>query len=199
MQSFNTKIQSLASLFCSGGVRLCPLGTRASIRPIVLAPDGGRWWVGSGRWNENWQGKPKYSKKTLLSAALSTTNPTWRFLSWKPSGCGGNPATNHVTYANGPKFRVAYCVFNKSQRNKTELETRRCRGWYNETSATGVARRNKFVDTVLPAEQASDEIVHSCTPLSPPATTSQYRCEPCAGLGRLRASSGPNNAHQEST
>jgi hypothetical protein len=28
-------------------------------------------------WNEDWQGKPKYSEKTCLSATLSTTNPTW--------------------------------------------------------------------------------------------------------------------------
>jgi hypothetical protein len=28
-------------------------------------------------WNENWQGKPKYSDKTCPSATLSTTNPTW--------------------------------------------------------------------------------------------------------------------------
>jgi hypothetical protein len=29
------------------------------------------WW-----WNEDWQGKPKYSEKTCPSATLSTTNPT---------------------------------------------------------------------------------------------------------------------------
>jgi hypothetical protein len=29
-------------------------------------------------WNEDWQGKPKYSEKTCPSATLSiTTNPTW--------------------------------------------------------------------------------------------------------------------------
>jgi hypothetical protein len=27
-------------------------------------------------WNEDWQGKPKYSEKTCPSATLSTTNPT---------------------------------------------------------------------------------------------------------------------------
>jgi hypothetical protein len=46
-----------------GGVRLSPLGTSANIWPIVPGPDN-RWWVWSSRWNENWQGKPKYSEKT---------------------------------------------------------------------------------------------------------------------------------------
>jgi hypothetical protein len=32
----------------------------------------------SNWWNENWQGKPKYSEKTYPSATLSTTNPTWQ-------------------------------------------------------------------------------------------------------------------------
>jgi hypothetical protein len=27
------------------------------------------------KWNENWQGKPKYSEKTCLNDILSTTNP----------------------------------------------------------------------------------------------------------------------------
>jgi hypothetical protein len=42
--------------------------------PIVPAP-GDRWWWRN--WlNEDWQGKPKHSKKTCPSATLSTTNPT---------------------------------------------------------------------------------------------------------------------------
>jgi hypothetical protein len=28
-------------------------------------------------WNEDWQGKPKYSENTCPSTPLSTTNPTW--------------------------------------------------------------------------------------------------------------------------
>jgi hypothetical protein len=27
-------------------------------------------------WNDDWQGKPKYSEKTCPSVTLSTTNPT---------------------------------------------------------------------------------------------------------------------------
>jgi hypothetical protein len=36
----------------------------------------------SNRWNENWQAKPKYSKKTCPSATLSTTKPTTNLLSY---------------------------------------------------------------------------------------------------------------------
>jgi hypothetical protein len=33
------------------------------------------WWVFSSRWNENWQGKPKYSEKICPSATSFTTGP----------------------------------------------------------------------------------------------------------------------------
>jgi hypothetical protein len=44
-----------------GGVRLSPLGTSVTIWHIVPAPNGRCVW--SIWWNENWQGKPKYSRK----------------------------------------------------------------------------------------------------------------------------------------
>jgi hypothetical protein len=44
--------------------------------PIVPVPDDRWWWLWSNWWNEDWQGKPKYSEKTCPSAILSTTNPT---------------------------------------------------------------------------------------------------------------------------
>jgi hypothetical protein len=85
-------------LFLSwGGVRLSPLGMSANILPIVPAPDD-RWWVWSSRWNENWQRKPKYSKKTCPSATLPTTNPTWPDLGSNPGSRGGKPATNRLSY-----------------------------------------------------------------------------------------------------
>jgi hypothetical protein len=62
-------------LFSWCGVRLSPLGTSTTIWSTVPAPDD-RWWVWSSQWNENWQGKPKYSEKTCPNANLSTTNPT---------------------------------------------------------------------------------------------------------------------------
>jgi hypothetical protein len=45
-------------------------------------------------WNEDWQGKPKYSEKTCPSATLSTTNPTWP----DPGGRGGKPTTKRLIY-----------------------------------------------------------------------------------------------------
>jgi hypothetical protein len=54
----------LVFLVPCGGVRLSPLGTSATNWPIVPAP-GDRWGMWSGRWNENWQGKPMYSEKNL--------------------------------------------------------------------------------------------------------------------------------------
>jgi hypothetical protein len=45
--------------------------------PIVPAPDDRWWWLWRNWWDEEWQGKPKYSEKTCPSAILSTTNPTW--------------------------------------------------------------------------------------------------------------------------
>jgi hypothetical protein len=74
--STSSQIQSVFLVSC-GGASLSPLGTLASIWPIVPARDDRWWWVWSSRWNENWQGKPKYSEKTCSNATLSTTNPTW--------------------------------------------------------------------------------------------------------------------------
>jgi hypothetical protein len=77
-------------------VRLSPVGTSATNWPIVPAPDD-RWWVWSSRWNENWQGKPKYSEKTCPSSTLSTTNPTLPDLGSIPDRSGGKPATNRLS------------------------------------------------------------------------------------------------------
>jgi hypothetical protein len=49
-------------------------------------------------WNEDLQGKPKYSEKTCPSATLSTTNPTWRDPGSNPGRRGGKPATNRLSY-----------------------------------------------------------------------------------------------------
>jgi hypothetical protein len=49
--------------FIASGVGLSPLYCR-HFWPIVAAPDD-RWgWLWSNWWNEDWQGKPKYSEKT---------------------------------------------------------------------------------------------------------------------------------------
>jgi hypothetical protein len=78
------------------GVRLRPLGTSATVWPIVPAPDDRWWWVWNSWWNENWQGKPKYSEETCPSATLSTKNPTWPELESNPGRrCGKQPESRH--------------------------------------------------------------------------------------------------------
>jgi hypothetical protein len=84
-----------------GGVQLGPLGTAATDWPIVACP-GWLWWWRIW-WNEDWQGKAKYSKKTRPSATLFTTNPTWRDPGSNPGRRGGKPATNRLSY--GAAFR----------------------------------------------------------------------------------------------
>jgi hypothetical protein len=75
-----------------------PRGTSATAWSIVPAPDD-RWrWTCSSWWNENWQGKPKYSEETCPNATLSTINPTWSDLGSNPGRRGGKPATNHLSY-----------------------------------------------------------------------------------------------------
>jgi hypothetical protein len=50
------------------------------------------------RWNEDWQGKPKYSEKTCPSATLCTINPTWPDPGLNPARHSGKPATNRLSY-----------------------------------------------------------------------------------------------------
>jgi hypothetical protein len=50
------------------------------------------------RWNEDWQGKPKYSEKTSPGATLSTTNPTWPDPGLNPGRHCGKPAINRLSY-----------------------------------------------------------------------------------------------------
>jgi hypothetical protein len=66
--------------------------------PIVPAPDDSWGWLWSNWWNEDWQGKPKYSEKTCPSAILSTTKPTWPDPRSNPGRRVGNPATNRLSY-----------------------------------------------------------------------------------------------------
>jgi hypothetical protein len=70
--------------------------------PIVPAPDNKWGWFWRNWWNEDWQGKPKYSKKTCPSATLSTTNPTSLDPGLNPGRRGGKPATNRLTYGAAP-------------------------------------------------------------------------------------------------
>jgi hypothetical protein len=78
--------------------------------PIVPALDVMWWWLWRNWWNEDWQGKPKYSEKTCTSATLSTTNPTWPDLGSKPGRRGGNSVTNRLSYGTALKFDAFYSV-----------------------------------------------------------------------------------------
>jgi hypothetical protein len=84
--------------FLEVGVGLSPLSTSATTWTIVPAPDD-RWcWMWSSRWNENWQGKPKYSENPAPRVTLFTTNPTWPDLGSDPGHRCGNSATNRLSY-----------------------------------------------------------------------------------------------------
>jgi hypothetical protein len=84
--------------------RLGPLGTAATVQPIVPAPDDRWWWwwwwwwLWSNRWNANWQEKPKYSEKICPSATLFTRNLTWPQPGSNPARRCGNQATNWLNY-----------------------------------------------------------------------------------------------------
>jgi hypothetical protein len=89
-------VEVLFMFFFLSGMRLSPLGMSASNCSIVPAPDD--IWVWNIWWNENWQGKLKYSEKTCPSATLSTTNPTWPDLGLNLGCCSGKLATNCLSY-----------------------------------------------------------------------------------------------------
>jgi hypothetical protein len=57
-------------------------------------------------WNENLQGKPKYSEETCPGATLSTTNPTRLYLLSNPGRHGGKPATNRLSYGTALFFSL---------------------------------------------------------------------------------------------
>jgi hypothetical protein len=70
------------------------------------APDDRWWWLWSNCWNEDWQGKPKYSEKTCPNATLSTTNSTWPDLVLNSGCCSGKPVTNSLTYCATSGYEV---------------------------------------------------------------------------------------------
>jgi hypothetical protein len=74
--------------------------------PIVPAPDDRWWWLWRNWWNENWQGKPKYSEKTCSSVTLSTTNPTC-CPDANPGRPGGKPATVQLVQCSWVKWSEA--------------------------------------------------------------------------------------------
>jgi hypothetical protein len=90
VQHVHVHICLLKFLFISlGGVRLSPCWH------IITAPDDR--WAWSIRWNENLQGKPKYTEKTYPSATLSNMNPTWSSLGLNLGHHSGKLATNSLS------------------------------------------------------------------------------------------------------
>jgi hypothetical protein len=81
---------------------------------------GWLWWWRNW-WNEDWQGKPKYSEKTCPSATLSTTNPTWPDPGSNTGRRGGKPATNHLSY--GAALSISYYYLRPSSSNAHSLLT----------------------------------------------------------------------------
>jgi hypothetical protein len=77
-------------------VRLSPLGTVATVWPVVPSPND-RWWLWNNQLNVNWQGKLKYLEKTCPIATLSTTNPTWPDPGSNLGRHGGKLVTNRLS------------------------------------------------------------------------------------------------------
>jgi hypothetical protein len=91
--------------------------------PTVPAPDD-RWgWLWRNTWNEDWQGKPKYSEKTCPSATLSTKNLTWVDTGLNPGRRGGKPATNRLSYG---AARPCFLIFHISIQVLLHLIERFC-------------------------------------------------------------------------
>jgi hypothetical protein len=99
-------------------VRLSPLGTSTTVWPIVPAPDN-RWcWVCSSRLNENWWGKPKYSKRKCPNDTSSTINSTWPDLESNPGRRCGKLAISYAMAFRADAFDlILYSEFIKCTHN----------------------------------------------------------------------------------
>jgi hypothetical protein len=135
--------------YFSHGVRLSPLGTAATVWPIVPAPDD-RWWLWSNRWNANWQGKPKYKEKTCPSTTLSTTNPTWPDPGSNLGRRGGKPATNRLSYgmAISGGWVISYKFRQLNSRGKNS-----CTNWME-----GCVDPRDGIDTVVRRENSAPRL-----------------------------------------
>jgi hypothetical protein len=75
---------------------------------------GWLWWWRNW-WNEDWQGKPKYSEETCSSATWSTTNPTWPDLGSNPGRRCGKPATNRLSYGAAVLYVLVFMLLDSRQ------------------------------------------------------------------------------------
>jgi hypothetical protein len=107
------------------------------LRPLLAYCTSPWWW-----WNEDWQGKPKYSEKTCPSATLSTTNPTWL-------DPGLKPATNRLSYGAALLYTklgqiLWRNIWGKIQRNKEKLKEEKKKKKMKQASVTHSFVSEKF-------------------------------------------------------
>jgi hypothetical protein len=101
-----------SSLISWGWMRI---DTSATNWPIVPARDGTRW-VWKNLWNQNWQGKPKYSEN-CSSANLPTINPTWHHLGSNPYSRGYSTRVENLKAAHREQIGTWISVTNFGPEN----------------------------------------------------------------------------------
>jgi hypothetical protein len=106
------------------------------------------WWT--IWWNEDWQGKPKYSEKTCPIATLSTTNPTWPDPGSNPGNRGGKPATNRLSYGSTiPPGLLQLCVSSVDGTHSAQLHLEE---WNQKWSPLRSARKWLYEQEKTPNE-----------------------------------------------
>jgi hypothetical protein len=116
--------------FCSqflvswGGVRLCPIGTSTTNWPIVPAPDVR--WMWSSQWNQNWQGKQKYSEKPTPVPLYQPQIP--RDLTWARTRAAAVGSRRLTAWAMARPLAV--CVYMNNRSVVWEYERERERETY---------------------------------------------------------------------
>jgi hypothetical protein len=133
------------------GVRLSPRGT-AAITPIVPAPDDKWLWLWSNWWNEDWQGKLKYSEKTRPNAIVSTINPTWPDPGSNLGRRGGKSATKRLSYG-------AASIFNNFERHikmpPALVDLNLKSTIFGDVKSCSVVFYRRFGDLLLPLQSRS--------------------------------------------
>jgi hypothetical protein len=156
----------------ASGVGLSPLYC-GHFWPFVSAPDD-RWgWLWSNWWNEDWQGKPKYSDKTCPSATLFTTNHTSPDPGSNPGRRSGKPTTNRLSYGAALRVRVSspsgliWTVEKKSYALKalaflraTEYTRRPFASWVTKHSPENNEQLFLFLQLLVANETGNKLVIH---------------------------------------
>jgi hypothetical protein len=135
------------------------------LRPLLAyctAPDDKWGWLWSNWWNENWQGKPKYSEKTCPSAILSTTNPTWPDPGANPGRRGGKRQllTLDITFFMFQRNvqELVNLYFSSSHKLILTFIKRYRWQWYLEIKATDTASSNGHNSWIRDRNSVTDYI-----------------------------------------